>query len=150
MKHILVLAAIATFMVVAFAQNNSAHFASKIFHDEPTLAGTWVLQPVLASDTAAGKLPTITFNLASKKFSGNTGCNDMSGHFFTKGDSLSFDEHIIVTRKACEGYNEKAFIDNLGKTTRFEIVDGVLQLMDDQTILSKWTRKPDTTMKNKA
>jgi heat shock protein HslJ len=149
MKHFFGLAIASTLYVFAFAQNNSPHFVSKTFYDETTLAGTWVLQPVLASDTAAGKFPTITFDLASKKFSGNTGCNDMSGHFFVKGDSLSFDEHIVLTRKACEGYNEKAFIDNLAKTTGYKIVDGVLQLMNDQTVLSKWTRKADTTSKNK-
>jgi heat shock protein HslJ len=149
MKQILVLVAAFTLIVVAFANNDVAQFDSKS-PGEPTLGGTWILQPVLASDTAAGVFPTIIFDLTSKKFSGNTGCNDMSGHFFVKADSLSFDEHIILTRKACEGYNEKTFIDNLGKTTRYKIVDGVLQLMNDQTILSKWTRKADTTSKNKA
>jgi heat shock protein HslJ len=148
MKHVLVLVAALTLIVVAFAKNNVARFDSN-FPDETSLAGTWVLQPVLSSDTAAGKIPIITFDLTSKKFSGNTGCNDMSGHFFIKGDSLAFNENIILTRKACEGYNEKAFIDNLEKTTRYKIIDGVLQLMNDQTILSKWTRKADTTSKNK-
>jgi heat shock protein HslJ len=150
MKHFLVFAVTVTAIVFAFGkQSNSRHdFLQPPSASDTTLAGTWVLQPVLASDTASGRLPSLTFDLASKKFTGNTGCNGMSGHFFMKGDSLAFSEQMVMTRKACEGYNEKAFIDNLSKTNRYKIVEGVLQLMSDQTILSKWTRKEDA-MRNK-
>jgi heat shock protein HslJ len=133
----------------ADANNFTAKNNYSIAPDDTTIAGNWVLQPVLASDTAAGKIPKLNFNLTSKKFSGNTGCNDISGHFFISKDSLAFNEHVIATRKMCEGYNEKAFIDNLTKTNHYKIVDGVLQLMSDQTILSKWTRKVDKTKSNK-
>src|SRR5712691_10819347 len=74
-----------------------------------TLAGNWQLQPVLASDTASGKIPTLNFDLVHHKFTGNTGCNSMSGSFILKEDALSFSEQIISTKMACEGYNEKAF-----------------------------------------
>ena len=144
MKHFLFLITIAIILCAFAKQNNNS-----IAPDDTTIAGIWVLQPVLASDTAAGRIPQLNFNLVTKKFTGNTGCNDMSGNFFIRKDSLSFNEQIITTRKACEGYNEKAFINNLTKTNRYKIVDGVLQLMSDQTILSKWTRKVDTTKSNK-
>ena len=147
MKHILVLITAVSLIVFASARqrNFNKNFAVNNA-DDTTLAGTWVLQPVLPSDTAAGKIPTLTFNLATKKFTGNTGCNEMSGHFFLRGDSLMFDENMITTRKECEGYNEKAFIGNLIKTNRYKIEDGVLQLMSDQTILSKWKRNIKTMM----
>jgi heat shock protein HslJ len=116
---------------------------------DTTISGMWILQPVLASDTAAGRIPQLNFNLATKKFAGNTGCNDISGSFFISQDSLAFNEHVIATRKMCQGYNEKAFVDNLTKTNHYKIVDGVLQLMNDQTILSKWTRKADKIRSNK-
>lgn len=147
MKRLLMLAATVTLIVIAFArQKNFANNFPAYDSNDTTLAGTWVLQPVLPSDTATGKIPTLTFNLATRKFTGNTGCNSMSGHFFLSGDSLTFDENMITTKKACSGYNEKAFIGNLIKTNRFKIEDGVLQLMNDQTILSKWKRKVDATM----
>ena len=147
MKHILVLTTVVTLIVFAFArQKNFTTNFQVSDENDTTLAGTWMLQPTLPSDTATGKVPTLTFNLSSKKFSGNTGCNEMSGHFFINGDSLTFDENIITTRKACEGYNEKAFIGNLIKTNRYKIEDGVLQLMSDQTILSKWKRNIKPTM----
>jgi heat shock protein HslJ len=124
--------------------NNLSHVPA-----DTTISGVWLLQPVLASDTAAGRIPQLNFNLTTKKFTGNTGCNDMSGSFFIRKDSLAFNEHIISTRTMCQGYNEKAFVDNLTKTNHYKIVDGVLQLMNDQTILSKWTREADTKKSNK-
>src|SRR5581483_5933692 len=142
MKHFLIIAVTIGTIVFAFAKPNHVNYGKSQISDT-TLEGTWVLQPVLASDTASGRIPTLTFSLSSKKFTGNTGCNQMSGHIFVRGDSLVFNEQIIMTKKACEGYNEKAFIGNLVKTNRYKIVDGVLQLMSDQTILSKWTRKED-------
>jgi heat shock protein HslJ len=110
-----------------------------------TLAGTWELQPVLASDTATGRIPTIHFDLDKQKFTGNTGCNSVSGSFLLKGDSLIFNEQIISTKMACAGYNEKAFLDNLFKTNRYQIKEGVLQLMFNATILSNWVRHADTS-----
>jgi heat shock protein HslJ len=109
-----------------------------------TIAGNWQLQPVLASDTASGKIPTLNFDLLHHKFTGNTGCNSMSGSFVLKGDALSFAEQIIITRMACPGYNEKAFLENFTKTNRYQIKNGTLQLMYNTTILSNWVRHADT------
>lgn len=146
MKQMLIFPLIAA---AFFAFTNDNSFTGPSNNNKPVdtaLAGKWVLQPVLPSDTAAGRVPVINFNLASKRFTGNTGCNDMSGHFYVKGDSLIFDENFVRTRKMCEGYNEKAFIGNLIKTTNYKIEDGVLQLMHDQTVLSTWKRNIRTTM----
>lgn len=112
-----------------------------------TLEGAWQLQPVLPSDTATGRIPTLVFDLKSKKFQGNTGCNNMSGNFYTESDSLSFSEQIIMTKMACPGYNEQGFIESLTKTNRYKIDKAVLQLMQEQTILSKWIRKDSVVQK---
>ena len=112
--------------------------------DTVSLQGKWKLMPVMASDTAAGKIPFLDFDLKAGKFSGNTGCNNISGSFLFKEDALQFGENMISTKMECTGYNEKAFLDNLIKTNRYEIKDGVLQLMYNTTILSKWVRHIDT------
>jgi len=112
-----------------------------------TLEGSWQLQPVLPSDTATGKIPTITFDLTTKKFQGNTGCNNMSGSFYTSGDSLSFNEQITMTKMACPGYNEQGFVKSLASTNRYKIEKGILQLMQDKTVLSKWIRKDSSVQK---
>ena len=109
--------------------------------DTLTLNGEWFLQPVLPSDTAAGRIPTLVINLKNSTFSGNTGCNRMNGSFIVTDTSLQFSEKIMLTKMACPGYNEKEFIESLMRTTRYKFDNGVLILMQDMTELSKWTRK---------
>ena len=113
--------------------------------DTTTLGGTWFLQPVLPSDTATGRVPTLDLNLDKSRFAGNTGCNTIHGAFwFSKTDSsLSFSEKIITTKMACPGYNETAFMKSLRSAGRFRLRNGVLTLLsDDNTELSNWVRKP--------
>jgi heat shock protein HslJ len=109
---------------------------------DTSLNGQWYLQPVLASDTAAGKYPTINFNIAKGTFTGHTGCNRMSGSFKRTDTSLVINENIMMTKMACPGYNEAAFKKALLSTNRYKKEDSVLILMFDQTELSRWTRKP--------
>ena len=109
--------------------------------DSTTLNGSWLLQPQLASDTAAGKIPRINFDVATARFTGNTGCNSMNGRFEKNGNSLVISRQVITTKMACMGYNEKAFLDNLFRVNRYEIKDGVLLLKEDETVLFRWVRK---------
>lgn len=106
------------------------------------LNGEWFLQPVLASDTAAGRFPSIKFDVTRGTFTGNTGCNKMSGAFKRTDSTLTIDNQIKVAEKVCTGYNEAAFLKNLLNTNRCKREGAVLILMFDQTELSRWTRKP--------
>jgi len=122
--------------------------------DTTTLGGAWYLQPVLASDTAAGKLPALYLELAKSHFSGNTGCNNMSGTFWYSGNdsSLVFSDKIVTTRMACTGFNEAAFLKSMLHTTRYRLQKGTLTLLgDEKTPLSRWSRKAPVAPKtNKA
>jgi len=109
--------------------------------DTTKLAGLWFLQPVLASDTATGKIPRLLFDLSAKRFSGNTGCNNMSGQFDFTDSSLQFNQRIITTKMACIGYNEKEFLETLLRTNSYRLQNGMLILLFNQTELSRWTRK---------
>ncbi len=111
-----------------------------------TISGEWQLQPVLASDTATGRIPKLNFDLKENRINGNTGCNSFGGNFILKDAALSFNPNMISTKMACLGYNEKIFLDNLLKTNRYEIKQGILQLMYNTTILSYWVRQQDTTI----
>jgi heat shock protein HslJ len=122
----------------------NAQAPGKQVPDSARLYGEWFLQPVLASDTATGHLPNISFDLSKRKFKGFTGCNQMSGSFRLSGDALSFDKDIVLTRVACEGFNEKDFIVNLLRVTHYRFKDGVLILQIDNTPVSKWLRKADS------
>jgi heat shock protein HslJ len=119
--------------------------------DTTTLDGTWYLLPVLASDTATGKIPWLTLTLAKSRFTGNTGCNSMHGKFwFSKSDSsLSFGDKFVLSKKACPGYNEPAFLKSLGNTTHYKLRNGILTLIgDDRSELSRWMRQPPTPAKS--
>lgn len=107
-----------------------------------TLNGTWYLQPVLPSDTGALKTPQLTFDLATNKFTGSTGCNSMSGTFIRTDSTLEFNENILLTKMACTGYNERAFIENLLRTNSYRFKNGLLVLQFNETELSKWGREP--------
>ena len=126
------------------AKSNAGNSSlSQINNDTATIAGHWQLLPVLASDTSAGKTPQLNFDINTKTFSGNTGCNTISGSFILENDALSFGDNMVSTRMACPGYNEKAFLESLLKTNRYEIKNGVLQLMYNTTVLSQWVRHED-------
>lgn len=127
---------------MGFAAIHQKSFAQKeVYTDAGTIAGEWKLMPVFASDTASGKIPVLQFNLANNSFLGHTGCNSMSGKFTINGTMLSFSEQEIITKNNCQGYNEDAFVASLIKVNHYKIENGVLQLMVDQTVLSRWVRK---------
>ncbi|MBO9199677.1 MULTISPECIES: META domain-containing protein [Niastella] len=109
--------------------------------DTTQLGGQWFLQPVLVSDTAAGKIPRLVLDINAKKFTGNTGCNNMSGQFDFTDSTLQFNQRIITTKMACVGYNEKEFLETLLRTNTYKLQSGTLILLFDQTELSRWTRK---------
>lgn len=118
--------------------------------DTTTLGGRWYLEPVLPSDTATGKTPWLELNLDLTSFSGNTGCNSMHGKFyFSKTDSsLAFNDKIGLSKMACPGYNETAFLKSLKNTERYKLHKDTLYLIgDDHSELSRWLRKPASTPK---
>lgn len=109
--------------------------------DTTKLGGLWFLQPVLASDTATGKIPRLNLDLSAKRFTGNTGCNNMNGSFDFTDTTLQFNQRIVTTKMACIGYNEKEFIESLLRANTYKLQNGILILMFNQTELSRWTRK---------
>ena len=110
--------------------------------DTGKIEGIWFLVAILPSDTAAGKVPNINFNVSAKSFTGHTGCNNMRGTFNVSDSTLKFNDQIITTKMACTGYNENAFLKNFTKVTGYKFENGMLVLMADAIELSRWTRKP--------
>ncbi len=129
--------------VFVLPMNTGAQSVKKL-SDSAKLSGDWWLKPMLPSDTVTGHLPNINLDLPGHKFKGFTGCNQMSGSFKILRDGIIFDKEITLTKIACEGYNEKDFIANLLRVTRYELKDGILTLLIDKTPISKWVRKTTT------
>jgi heat shock protein HslJ len=115
--------------------------SSLVMKDTTQLGGIWFLQPVLVADTATGKVPRLVFNVGSGKFTGNTGCNEMSGTFVFTDSTFTFDPKIITTKMACVGYNEAAFLKNLTRTNQYRLTNGTLILLNNNSELSRWVRK---------
>ncbi|MEO6314850.1 MAG: META domain-containing protein [Chitinophagaceae bacterium] len=139
-------------MYLFCAGNSKLHVAgihSPRVTDTVTLAGKWYLQPVLASDTAAGKIPVLQINLSGNSFTGNTGCNNMRGSFQKTPTSFSFNKNIITTKMLCPGYDEAAFMRSLLQANNYKIEKDVLVLLFDGTELSRWTRNPPKQLKIK-
>ncbi|WP_127132599.1 META domain-containing protein [Pseudoflavitalea rhizosphaerae] len=112
------------------------------YKPDTSLNGLWYLQPALPSDTATGTFPSLHFNLKTKKFSGNTGCNTMSGSFTLTDSSFQFNDNMQIGKKVCTGFNEAAFLKSLFMANRYTVEGPVMTLWFDQTKLSRWTRKP--------
>ena len=130
-------------------KTDTVGIAMSAVRDTFSINGAWFLQPVLASDTATGNIPTLIFNLEKNNFSGNTGCNNMNGNFLKTDTSLVFNEKIMTTKMACPGYNEGAFLNSLLRTNGYKFDNGVLILLFDATELSRWTRRPEKELKVK-
>jgi heat shock protein HslJ len=105
------------------------------------LEGKWYLQPVLDSDTSTGHIPDIRFDIKQSRFTGNTGCNQMSGNFLATDTSLHFSDNMITTRMTCIGYNEVAFLQNLLRIDNYKFKNGLLILTIKGVEVSRWSRK---------
>jgi heat shock protein HslJ len=105
------------------------------------LKGKWFLLPALDSDTATGRVPEITLDITKGTFSGNTGCNRMSGTFLATDSTLSFSDKMVTSRMYCAGYNESAFLQNLLRVDSYKFKKGWLVFMVEGIEVFRWTRK---------
>jgi heat shock protein HslJ len=106
------------------------------------LGGKWGLIPATESDTAGNHFPEIQFDTKEARFTGNTGCNRMSGtYFITDSTTIRFSEKMVTTRMFCAGYNESAFLQNLIRVDGFKFRKGMLILTIGTVEISRWARK---------
>ena len=111
------------------------------------LSGKWYLVPALESDTATGRIPEIQFDIKESRFTGNTGCNRMSGSFLATDSTLHFSEKMITTRMYCTGYNESAFLQNLLRVESYKYRKGMLIFTVGNVEVFRWTRKTSSPKK---
>lgn len=90
----------------------------------------WALTEVNGAAVRAGK-PYIEFDREAKRFSGDSGCNRISGGFELNGVNLKF-SRVISTRRAClDGEAQQVesnFLRSIEQTTRYRIRGDVLRL----------------------
>ncbi|MBK7039472.1 MAG: META domain-containing protein [Bacteroidetes bacterium] len=77
------------------------------------------------------QVPSLNFDPKEKKFSGNAGCNSISGTYQCTGNSLKFVQPMMITRMSCNAAGEKTFIEYLNTVTKFVINGNSLELIAD-------------------
>jgi uncharacterized lipoprotein YbaY len=80
--------------------------------------------------------PYIEFDRQAKRFSGDSGCNRISGGFELDGSSLRL-SRIVSTKRACLDADvqqvETNYLKALEQTTRFQVQDDTLRLSAGRT-----------------
>jgi heat shock protein HslJ len=97
--------------------------------DTAVLNGTWELNyitgPRIAFDGLyPEKKPTITFDVAAGKISGNTSCNSFNGKLNVDGNKINFNDPMAMTRMMCQGQGETTFLETLKKINSWSVSDG--------------------------
>jgi heat shock protein HslJ len=109
--------------------------------------GKWTIIPAQDSDTANGHIAEIQFDVKESKFSGNTGCNRMSGTFLATDSTIKFSDKMITTRMFCAGYNESAFLQNLLRVDSYKFRKGLLIFTIGNVEVFRWKRKSSAPKK---
>ncbi len=77
----------------------------------------------------------IEFTPNDKKFSGNAGCNRMSGNYAIENNTIRFSE-VITTKMSCPDIAfETTFLDAMSNVDRFEVNNDVMLLKDRNRVL---------------
>ena len=135
---------VAGFLFLFMSCNNSKKIASG--SNSYKLQGAWQLNYITGPRIAFEGLypnekPTITFNIAGKRVSGNTGCNSFSGTFDADGIKISFSEPLAITKIACPGEGESVFLQTLKKINTYDATEGyTLSLLTDGVASMRFTK----------
>jgi heat shock protein HslJ len=77
----------------------------------------------------------IEFVPYDKRFTGNGGCNSMSGNYTIDDNTIQFRD-IITTKMSCPDIAfETTFLDAMNQVDRFEVNDDVMLLKDGSKVL---------------
>lgn len=113
-----------------------------------SLEGTWVLDVIPYPQASIDSLykqqrPELTFDLATQRFSGFTGCNRINGPLVCDDAKINFQGDIAMTKMACFGDGEPVFMENLKKINKYSVsADGnTLNLIKGDIALMRFHKK---------
>ena len=86
------------------------------------------------------RTPSLTINAARSVFTGNTGCNSMSGTFNFSENAIQFGRNIVTSKMACNEYDESVFISALKKADSYRINGNSLEIRQGNTLLLTFTK----------
>lgn len=113
--------------------------------NKQSLSGTWELDyisgPRIAFDGLyPNRKPTMTFDAAGGKVSGNSSCNNYNMTFKTSGNTINFGP-IMSTKMACEGNGEATFFSTLEKVNTYSISENTLTFIMGDIAIMRFQRK---------
>jgi heat shock protein HslJ len=88
-----------------------------------------------------GRTPVMTINATRHVFTGNTGCNSMSGSFNFSGNDIQFSRSINTSKMNCNEYDEANFLTALKKVDNYTINGDQLELKQGSTLLMTFKRR---------
>ncbi len=130
--------------IVSISCNSSKTISSKPQIEKENnagLNGVWQLEFLFASDNNWTSQPILKLNLNDNSFSGNGGCNNISGKFIIKDNYIAIDKNIISTKMACPGSFEKSFLSALLKINKYTINKDEVELGQGEIVLMKFQKK---------
>jgi heat shock protein HslJ len=142
MKRIITAATIGCCLLLACTAKKA------VTRPDPTkLAGTWQLNSIIGAATPIAELypdkkPTLVFDLANKKVSGNTGCNGFNGPLKIDSNKINFTAPMAMTKMFCPGQGENVFMDNLKKVDTWSVTnDTSLNLTEGDNTIMRFSKK---------
>ena len=130
MKILSLVTLVACILGSFFAACSSSKKAADTKPRVAQLEGTWELNyisgPRIAFDGLyPRKKPTIHFEVATQRVSGNTSCNSFNGKLNAEGNKISFKDPMAMTKMMCmDGNGESVFLETLQKIDKWSVTDG--------------------------
>ena len=81
------------------------------------------------------RIPTVTINATRQIFTGNTGCNSMSGSLNFSEKDIRFSRNIVTSKMSCNEYDETNFLTALKKADNYTVNGNTLELRQGTTKL---------------
>ncbi|MBL7870250.1 MAG: META domain-containing protein [Cyclobacteriaceae bacterium] len=117
--------------------------AGKISNQQTLLNNTWVLETLrrkeLSGEHFSKEKPHLEFRNIDHKVLGFSGCNALTGPFTINGNQISMGP-FELTRMACNGIDERLFLDVIQETTSYKIKDLNLYLFAGSSELARFKK----------
>ncbi len=81
------------------------------------------------------QMPSLTINASRQVFTGNTGCNSMSGSLNFSNKDIRFGRNIVMSKMACNEYDEAGFLAALKKADNYSLNGNMLEIRQGNTLL---------------
>lgn len=126
-------------IVMEFEKGTSQEEKQPVSVNANTLGGNWVLKTIDGAEATslfADKVPTIAFDFAANKVTGNAGCNNYNAGF-ALNDAQLIISPLMSTKMACPNLNgESQFTKAISDTSTLSLPnENILQVAKNETVL---------------